>query len=166
MSSSALVNGLALRIVRDPHIAEEVTMDVYLQVWRQAAHYDRTRGAPIAWLLTLARSRAIDRLRSAGAAQARFDQPLTSALELADDAAGPEESASVSQCRQAVVAAINLLSVEQRRAIELAYFGGLSHSEIAETLGEPLGTIKTRIRIAMTRLRESLTSAGAAWEMP
>ncbi len=153
--TSALVHGLALRILADAHTAEEVTMDVYLQVWRQAVRYDRARGAPIAWLLTLARSRAIDR-RRARASQQRESEPLALVMEARSTETGPEESTAIAERRRRVQDALSDLNAEQREAIELAYFRGFSHSEIAANLGEPLGTIKTRIRLGMTRLRSSL----------
>jgi RNA polymerase sigma-70 factor (ECF subfamily) len=149
-ATASLVNGLALRVLGDRGSAEEVTGDVYLQVWRQAVRYDGTRGAPLAWLLTLTRSRAIDRLRT-GASQRARTAPIEAALRVAS---------AVRQRRQVVRSALTHLPAEQRRAIELAYFEGLSHSEIAATLGEPLGTVKTRVRLGMIRLRESLGSAG------
>jgi RNA polymerase sigma-70 factor (ECF subfamily) len=153
--TAALVHGLALRILADTHVAEEVTMDVYLQVWRHAVHYDRARGAPIAWLLTLARSRAIDR-RRARASHQRESEPLEVVAGARATETGPEENTAISERRRRVQSVLIGLNAEQREAIELAYFGGLSHSEIATKLGQPLGTIKTRIRLGMTRLRSSL----------
>jgi RNA polymerase sigma-70 factor (ECF subfamily) len=153
-ATSRLVYGLALRILNDPAIAEEVLMDVYMQVWRQAAAYDATRGAPLAWMTTMARSRAIDRLRSGKQRQQR-EEPL----ELAGNHSTPaniEEAVEASEMCQRVRAALDLLSTEQREVIELAYYGGLSHSEIAAKLGQPLGTVKTRTRLGMMKLRETL----------
>jgi RNA polymerase sigma-70 factor (ECF subfamily) len=157
-ATAAQVNGLALRILGDRGAAEEVTADVYLQVWRQAERYDPARGAPLSWMLTMARSRAIDRRRAA-AGVGEASEPLRRALEVPSDAPGPEESSAVAERRRAVRAALSRLAAAQRRALELAYFGGLSHSEIAAALGEPLGTVKARIRIGMTRLREILGAA-------
>jgi len=156
--TAPLVHGLALRIVGNRGAAEEVTGDVYLQVWRQAARYDRARGAPLAWLLTLARSRAIDRVRVAS--QRHETEPLREALAVPSAAPDPEESSAVAERRRNVQGALARLAPEQRQAIELAYFGGLSHSEVAVKLGEPLGTVKTRIRLGMMRLRETLASIG------
>ena len=158
-ATCALVNGLAVRILGDRGAAEEVTADVYLQVWRQAVRYDGGRGAPLTWLLTLTRSRAIDRLR-AGANQRASSAPLRAALHVASDAPGPEEHSTVRQRRRVVQRALTRLPSDQRRALELAYFEGLSHSEIAATLGEPLGTVKTRVRLGMLRLRDTLGPAG------
>jgi RNA polymerase sigma-70 factor (ECF subfamily) len=155
--TSASVYGLALHILRDRPAAEEITLDVYTYVYRQAEHYDPTRGAPWAWLLTLTRSRAIDRLR-ASARQRKREQPLESVRTLSDLTASPEEATAVTETNRAVRAALLALAPEQRRVMEIAYYAGLSHTEIAAMLGEPLGTIKTRIRAAMARLRDLLRS--------
>jgi RNA polymerase sigma-70 factor (ECF subfamily) len=154
--TSALVHGLALRILGDRGAAEEVTADVYLQVWRQAVRYDEARGGPLAWLLTLARSRTIDRLR-AGAGRRERTEPLAFALGVPSGAPGPEECSVAGERRRFVQRALDRLPLQQRRPIELAYFDGLTHTEIAATLGEPLGTVKTRVRLGMARLREALT---------
>ena len=158
-ATAAAVQGLVLRIVGDRQLAEEVALDVYLQAWRQAATFDRTRGTPIAWLLTLARSRAIDRLRS------RTSRPSGSApIEAADveisDAEGPDEEVAIGQRRRTVINALSRLSRDERTTIELAYFRGLSHGEIAAELGMPLGTVKTRIRLGMLRLKKVLAQHG------
>jgi RNA polymerase sigma-70 factor (ECF subfamily) len=145
-ATSALVHGLALRILGDRGAAEEVTIDVYLQVWRQADRWDPARGRPMAWLLTIARTRAIDRRRMRSAVP-----PAPAAVVSTDD--GPEGASMLAQRGRIVRSALVRLSPDQRRAVELAYFGGLSHAEIARSLAEPLGTVKTRIRTAMTRLR-------------
>jgi RNA polymerase sigma-70 factor, ECF subfamily len=153
---SRQVYGLALRILKDTGTAEEVTLEVFTQVWRQATLYDLSRGTPSAWLCTLARSRAIDRLRS-GAQERRRAEPIENVAATAPaDVVDPEMSAFDAERRTRVRAALDQLPAEQREAIELAYFSGLSHSEIATQLGQPLGTVKTRIRLAMVRLREAL----------
>jgi RNA polymerase sigma-70 factor (ECF subfamily) len=158
----SLVYGLALRILRDSGGAEEITEDVYMQVWRQAARYDPARGSVVRWLLTVTRSRAIDCLR-AGAAQRERSAPLDEAADVLDTAPGPEHAAREGERRRLVRAALARLSAEQREAVELAYFRGMSHSEIAAHVGAPLGTVKTRIRLGMDRLRASLGEAGAEW---
>jgi len=150
-----MVMGLAARILRDTESAEEVTLDVYMQVWRQAPAYSPARGKPSAWLLTIARSRAIDRLRSNQTRRTR-EEPLPDDFEAIAPDEDPAHASARSDERRRVMAAIGTLPAEQRRAIELAFFPGLSHSEIAERLGEPLGTVKTRIRMAMMKLRETL----------
>jgi RNA polymerase sigma-70 factor, ECF subfamily len=158
----SLVYGLALRILRDAGGAEEITEDVYMQVWRQATRYDSARGSVVRWLLTLTRSRAIDRLR-AGATQRERSAPLDEAADVLETMPGPEHAATEGERRTLVRAALARLSAEQRQAVELAYFRGMSHSEIASHVGVPLGTVKTRIRLGMNRLRASLGEAGTEW---
>jgi RNA polymerase sigma-70 factor (ECF subfamily) len=161
--TASLVYGLALRVLRDAGGAEEITADVYMQVWREAARYDAVRGSAVRWLLTLTRSRAIDRLR-AGASQRARHAPLDEAAAVHDTAPGPEHAATEGERRRLVRAALARLSAEQREAIELAYFRGMSHSEIAAHLGAPLGTVKTRIRLSVDHLRNALAGAGMeAW---
>jgi RNA polymerase sigma-70 factor (ECF subfamily) len=154
-STSRLIFGLILRIVVDRATAEEVLLDVYTQVWRQASSYDKTRGAPLAWMMTIARSRAIDRLRS-GKHDLHGKEPLDSIGEVSSNAINPEEATVNSERQRIVRSALETLSVEQREVIELAYFSGLSHSEIALRLGQPLGTVKTRTRLGMMKLRDLL----------
>ncbi len=153
--TSKLVFGLVLRILGDRSVAEEVLFDVYTQVWRQAARYDPARGGPLGWITTIARSRAIDRLRS--------DKPLQQEDELSDttasretSAASPETNAALAEMREIVRAALDRLSAEQREIIELAYYSGMTQTEIAAHLTLPLGTVKTRTRLAMMKLRDAL----------
>jgi RNA polymerase sigma-70 factor, ECF subfamily len=154
-ATNRLVYSLVLRVLGDMNSAEEVLSDVYTQVWRKAASYDADRGAPLAWIATIARSRAIDRLRSSR--QDRYRQESLDVLgEAPANSSSPEEAASASERQKLVREALNLLTVEQRQVIELAYYSGLSHSEIAEKLNQPLGTVKTRIRLGMMKLREAL----------
>ncbi|HWW75526.1 MAG TPA: sigma-70 family RNA polymerase sigma factor [Pyrinomonadaceae bacterium] len=158
-TTSRTVYGLLLRILSDPSTAEEVLLDVYTQVWRQAASYSAGRGKPMAWLTTIARSRAIDRLR-----RGRQEQAHAAPLDEAVRAAGGEsveECVLASEVASVVRAALDELAPEQREVIELAYYGGMSHSEIAEARGLPLGTVKTRTRLGMMRLRQTLRPA---WE--
>lgn len=152
--TSGLVYGLVLRILRDDGAAEEVTLDVYQQVWRRAATYDAERGRPSTWLLTIARSRAIDRLRAT--ARERGRETLEVHPDLVDPAADPGAATEGEERRRQVLDALATLPPEQRQAIDLAFFSGLTHVEVAERLGEPLGTIKTRIRTGMIRLRDAL----------
>ncbi len=154
-STCRLSYGLILRIVGDPATAEEVTFDVYTQVWRRADSYSADRGAPLAWLLTIARTRALDRLRAGWQEQQRR-QPLEIVNEVATNLKSPEQMTELAERQRLVRAALESLSAEQREAVELAYYSGLSHSEIALKLGQPLGTIKTRIRLAMIKLRDQL----------
>ena len=154
-STNRLIYGLILRVLGDSSTAEEVLLDVYTQVWRQAASYDTGRGSPLAWLTTIARSRAIDRLRSGWQDQHR-KEPLDLLTDRETSAANPEEMTVASERQRFVRSALISLSPEQREVIELAYYGGLSHSEIAARLNQPLGTVKTRTRLGMIKLREAL----------
>jgi RNA polymerase sigma-70 factor, ECF subfamily len=154
-STSRLVFGLVLRVVTDRSTAEEVLLDVYTQVWRQASTYDAKRGAPLAWLMTIARTRGIDRLRS-GKHEHQNKESLDAIGEITATTASPEADTVSSERRQLVRTALDSLSVEQREVIELAYYSGLSHSEIALQLGQPLGTVKTRTRLGMMKLRDML----------
>ncbi len=154
-ATNRLAYGLILRVVGDVSTAEEVLLDVYTQVWRQAANYDTGRGSPLAWLMTIARTRAIDRLRS-GWQDKQRKEPLDLLNDRETTAASPEEATVNSEMQRFVRTALSSLSPEQREVIELAYYGGLSHSEIAAKLNQPLGTVKTRTRLGMIKLREAL----------
>ena len=157
-STSRLVFGLILRIVTDRSVAEEVLLDVYTQVWRQASSYDSKRGAPLAWLMTIARTRGIDRLRS-GKHEHQNKESLDAVGEFPSSSPSPEADSVAAERRKLVRSALDSLSPEQREVIELAYYLGLSHSEIALRLGQPLGTIKTRTRLGMMKLRDVLRPA-------
>jgi len=157
-ATSRLVFGLILRVVVDRSTAEEVLLDVYTQVWRQASTYDIKRGAPLAWLMTIARTRSIDRLRS-GKHEHQNRESLDAIGEITSSTASPEADSVTAERRQLVRAALDTLSAEQREVIELAYYAGLSHSEIALKLGQPLGTVKTRTRLGMMKLRDMLRPA-------
>jgi RNA polymerase sigma-70 factor (ECF subfamily) len=155
-ATNRLIYSLVLRIVSDAATADEVTLDVYKQVWRQASRYDASRGGPLAWLTTIARSRALDRLR-ADRQELLREEPLETAFQHAasDDVEG---DAAAAETRAIVQRALSELSPEQRRVLELAYYGGLSQSEIAAKLNQPLGTVKTRTRLGMIKLRDLLQS--------
>jgi RNA polymerase sigma-70 factor (ECF subfamily) len=157
---SGTVMAFALKLLRDRAEAEEVTVDVFHQAWRQAPSFDAGRGSVGAWLMTLCRSRAIDKLRSR---QRREVLQTKLAEGDGEPAAGgvsapprPDHLAEASSRKRRVSEALGALSQVQREAIELAYYEGLSHSEIATRLGEPLGTVKTRIRQGMLTLRDTL----------
>lgn len=153
--TSPQVYGLVYKILDNREAAEEVTLDVYTQVWRQAHTYDQTRGTPGGWLMTLARTRAIDRFR-AGAAERGRIQSLDAVDFFVSDGKTPEQDLAGQERRRYVQQALALLTAEQREAIALAYFYGLSQSEIADKLTLPLGTVKTRMRLGMIKLREAL----------
>ncbi len=155
-STNRIVYGLALRILGDPSLAEDVAMEVYLQVWRTAESYDSQRGTVSSWLVTLTRSRAIDYLRRRKTRRAELEENVDEVVNLRDSRPSPE-SASVEAGRSRIVQrALADLSPDQRQAIELAYFSGLSHTEVAAHMGLPLGTVKTRIRLGMLNLRKLL----------
>ena len=152
------VYSLVWKILQSPEESEDVALDVFWQIWRQAASYDASRGAPPAWIFTLARSRAIDRLRARHRKEDRtisFDDPAV-VFDPLDQGATPDQVASYRQNRDAVREAMKVLSAPQREAVELAFFQGLTHVEIAEKLRIPLGTVKTRIRQGLIRLRRRL----------
>lgn len=155
---SSPVYSLVWKILQNPEEAEDVALDVFWQVWQQADRYDASRGAPPAWIFTVARSRAIDHLRARHRREDRtisFDDPAVN-LDSLDDEAAPDQVATFRQARDAVREAMTSLSGVQREAIDLAFFKGLTHVEIAERLGQPLGTIKTRIRQGLIKLRQTL----------
>jgi RNA polymerase sigma-70 factor (ECF subfamily) len=145
--------GLILRILHSQPEAEDVLQEVFLQVWRRASDFDETRGRPFTWLVTLARSRAIDRLRSTSARERTADEAARAAPDSISDAAA---DAVKSEQGEIVRRALAELPEEQRRALLLAYFEGLTQTEIAERTATPLGTVKTRMRSGMLKLRELL----------
>ena len=152
------VYSLAFRILRDQRDAEEVVQDVFAQAWRESARYNTRRGSVMAWLMTLTRSRAVDRLRG------RRSRPESAPgadprAEITDAAALADEQLAWSVRADLVRAALDALPVLQRVAIELAFYEGLTHAEIAARLEEPLGTVKTRIRQGLLKLRERLADS-------
>ncbi len=158
-ATSRRVFGLALSILHDHHAAQEVTLDVYTRVWEQARRFDAARGSVEAWMLTLAHHHAIDRLRSRRR-QAEREQPLLPEVDFADPRPDPETTSTDADEARRVRRALQSIPEEQRRAILAAYFGGLSHSEVAAALGLPLGTVKTRIRSGLAALRRNLAGVG------
>jgi RNA polymerase sigma-70 factor (ECF subfamily) len=147
--------GLIRRVLRDPEAAAEVLQEVFWQVWQDAAQYDPKRGSPEAWLVMRAKTRAIDRLRSMRRRDKTFVAPLDESIARAEDARA-ENSAVAAADRGLVQTALAQLPEAQRRVIELAFFEGLTQTEIATKLGEPLGTVKTRARLGLERLRGAL----------
>ena len=156
---AALVFTFALRLLQLPADAEDLLQDVFLQVWRQAGSYSQERGSPEAWLLMMTRSRAIDKLRSLR----RREQRAASSEEagVAGEGGAVESGAAASEARLTVHGALARLPEAQRTVLELAYFDGLSQSEIATRLGEPLGPVKTRMRAGLERLRRFLGDKNA-----
>jgi RNA polymerase sigma-70 factor, ECF subfamily len=152
---SRLVYSLVLRILQQASTAEEVVQDVFLQLWRNASQYDISRGPFLPWLLTLSRNRALDHLRLKSERQRRREDQ---ADEVPTVIAVPDFESRLDEKRRAlrVRELIGELQPQQRRAIELAYFEGLSHSEIAAKLQEPLGTVKSWIRNGLLKLKEGL----------
>lgn len=149
--TSARVFGLALRIVGARDAAEDAVVDVYAQAWRLAARYQPAKGSVMTWLCVQARSRAIDLRRSLGRDPS---EPIDA--DAPEPAPDPSERTATSESAASVRAALAELPREQRRLVEAAYFGGLTHSEIAARFGQPLGTVKTRIRAGLAALRRAL----------
>ena len=156
-TTSSLIFGFVLRFLGDGFAAEEILIDVYKQVWHQASRFDSNRGSPLAWLITIARCRAIDRLRFIKRQQ-ELRQNFAKEPGQGRRTINPEQALFILEQQKLVRSALNQLPPEQREVIELAYYSGLSHSEIAAQLALPLGTVKTRIRLAMIKLRDSLST--------
>ena len=155
-ATSPTVFGLVRRIVGDYSAAEEVTLDVYTQVWRLASDYCEAKGTPVTWLLMIARSRAIDHLRSRARRVKEQECPIEVAFDHSHPGPDPEAVAISGNRRQIVQDILANLEPEQVAMLQLAFFDGLSHGQIAAKTGIPLGTVKTRIRTGMMRMRELL----------
>lgn len=154
-----LVYSTALRVVRDAHIAEDMVQEIFLRIWRKPESYTATRGKFATWLTSVTRNRAVDEVRSRNR---RYRHETASPEEQERELPGPETDepglrAELSDQRRLIRTALAQLPPEQRQTIELAYFGGLTQQEIAEQLNQPLGTVKTRIRLGMQKLRTALT---------
>jgi RNA polymerase sigma-70 factor, ECF subfamily len=156
-----LAFSLALRVVNDRGRAEDVVQDAFLAVWRKAASYAEGRGSVKTWLTSIVRNRAIDLVRSRRESDADDEAVL---LALRDPSPGIVEQVTATLDRESIRSAIDALSIEQRQAVVMAYLEGRSHSEIAELTGLPLGTVKSRIRLAMQRMKTELLAAG--FEVP
>lgn len=154
---SPVALGLLVRILGDRAEAEEVLQEVFLQVWTQADRYDAARCSPRGWLLMLTRSRALDRLRRREARRRREEESVEEGrLAVEPDGTGRLEAA---ERQSRVSSALGLLSPEQRHCIELAFYEGLTHTQIAERLKAPLGTVKSRILLGMSKLRQALSAS-------
>ncbi len=148
------VHGLVLRVCRNPAIAQEVTQEVYLEIWRQSARYSPDRGSALAWMLTIAHRKAVDRVRSVEAADRRDVVHAAKEAGTAFDETAEKVTARLDA--QRVHRALASLTEVQRQAVELAYLGGYTHTEVARLLDLPLGTAKTRIRDGLIRLRDTM----------
>jgi len=154
-----LVYSAALRVVRDAQIAEDMVQEIFLRIWRKPESYVAQRGRFVTWLTSVTRNRAVDEVRSRGR---RFRHETASPEEQerelpASEQDDPALTAELSDQRRLILAALKHIPAEQREIIELAYFGGLTQQEIADRLSQPLGTVKTRIRLGMQKLRAALT---------
>jgi RNA polymerase sigma-70 factor (ECF subfamily) len=145
---SKVVYSVALRVLRDPASAEDVLQEIFMQVWRNPDSFIATRGSLGGWLAVVSRNRSIDALRRKRPSEQVDDMQLASPYNLADEA---ERNSMMEKARSV----IHLLPTEQRKTLEMAFFDGLTHSEIAEMTGDPLGTVKTRIRSALGTLRKA-----------
>ncbi len=153
------VYGLALRILRDEKAGEEAVVDAFQRLWSRAATFDPERGKVLAWTLTITRSVALEALRTRRR-QASGHTPIDDAPEVAAEAPGPLVRAQAGETAVQVEAALRALPREQERVLRAAFFGGLSYREVAETLGQPIGTVKTRIRAGLAALRRALAPEG------
>ena len=150
---AAMVYGVVLRVLRDPAQSEEVAQEVFLELWRSATRFDRSKASVRTWASTEAHRRAVDRVRSEQASRERDDRDSVR-VATADDVVVAEVESSIDQLR--VRKALAALTESQRQAVELAYFGGNTYREVAALLGVPEGTVKTRIRDGMIKLRDEL----------
>ncbi|WP_245644607.1 ECF RNA polymerase sigma factor SigK [Nocardioides jensenii] len=153
-ATAARVHGLVLRVVRDPAQAEEVTQEAYLEVWRTSSRFDPARGSALSWLMTIAHRRAVDRVRSAEASHRRDTSYHDQSDSIPHDATAEAATTALEAAR--VRHAMQSLTEVQREALELAYFGGYTHTEVASMLDLPVGTAKTRIRDGLIRLRDAM----------
>ena len=153
-ATSSRVYGLVLRVVRDPAQSQEVTQEAYLETWRTASRFDPARGSAMSWILTIAHRKAVDRVRSAEASTRRDTSYHQTNQTVAHDTTA--EAATTVIEGQRVRKAMADLTDAQRTAIELAYFGGYTHTEVATLLDLPVGTAKTRIRDGLIRLRDTM----------
>ena len=161
---AGVVYSLAIHMLKDSKAAEEVTQDVFFNVWRRASSYRAERGKVISWLFGIAHHRTVDELRRRRRERAHVQMGVDLTNKPDDDADDPPSYAASRYERGRLEDALSYLRPEQREVVVLAYFGGLTHSEIAGRLQQPLGTVKTRMRLALRKLREVLGPQG--WEQP
>ena len=152
--TAAKLFGVCLRILNDRSEAEDVLQDVYLNVWRKASAFDETRASPITWLVAIARNRAIDRLRASGVA--RLSEPIEAADAIADPALIAAETLEAAQENRRLYSCLEELEMRQSAAIRAAFMDGLTYEQLAERQGVPLGTMKSRIRRGLAKLRACL----------
>jgi RNA polymerase sigma-70 factor (ECF subfamily) len=157
---AGLAFGLIRRILREKEAAEEVLQEVFWQVWREAGTFDAARGSAEAWLLMRAKTRAIDKLRSMRRKEQTFVAPVDEATARPAEPRRDEDPALAAEDRTLVGGALDRLPAAQRQVIELAFYEGLTQAEIATRLGEPLGTVKTRARLGLERLRGLVSGKG------
>jgi RNA polymerase sigma-70 factor, ECF subfamily len=157
---------LAHRIVGDPGMAEDVTQEAFLSIWRSTARFDAARGSVRAWVLGVVRNRAIDALRRAARPAPKLDLDDEAVLETQPAAQRTEAEAIRRETAGRLREALGLLPREQSQVIELAYFGGFSHSEIADMLGAPIGTIKGRMRLGLEKIRSTLAEGFPEGDAP
>ena len=155
---SRIVYSFALRIVGDPLLAEEILQEVFFRVWQQGSGFQSNRGSLVTWLLSITHNLAIDEVRKRNRRPQKADSedPELVLSAMADESTDIEQEVWLSGVRTAIVEALDRVPKEQRDVIELAYFRGLTQREIAESLGQPLGTVKTRMRLGLQKLREQL----------
>jgi RNA polymerase sigma-70 factor (ECF subfamily) len=153
-ATSSRVVGLAVRVVRDPAQAEEVAQEAFLEIWKTSGRFDPAKGSPLAWLLTIVHRKAVDRVRSAEASTRRDTTYHQRNQPVEHDSTAETATASLEARR--VRQALASLTPVQREALELAYFGGYTHTEVATMLDLPVGTAKTRIRDGLIRLRDTM----------
>ena len=153
---SGVLYATALRILRQPEDAQDVLQDVFLQIWEKAPAYDPTLGRPFSWAMTLTRNRAIDRLRFLRRRFAFVEDEAAVALEKLDLSSESSDAQWSQEQTATIRSAVAALPLEQRQAIEMAFLGGLTQTEISEALKQPLGTVKARIRRGMIKLRDGL----------
>ena len=155
---SRVVYSFGVRMLRDPQMAEELLQEVFFRAWQQGGAYSASRGTFVTWLLSITHNMAIDEIRKRGRRPMKADSEDPDAVlaGVADSGPGVEDEVWLGALRETIAGALNELPSNQRETIELAYFRGMTQREIADHLGEPLGTVKTRMRLGIRKLRDNL----------